>query len=133
MASRDHARLGLGHTRRGFLQAGAAGAAALSTAPLWTPTAAVAAGAVDNVEPYPIPWLDKNLHHNQVPMPGGPPTELSHIYHFKGQVGRALFRGKGLTNSGETLYIGQGTDYGYMHGAYIAPGGDMQIGLYSHN
>lgn len=120
-------------TRRRFLQVGVAGAATLGAVPLMGHLTADAAGAVDNVEPYPIPWLDKNLHHNQVPVPGGPPTELSHIYHFKGQVGRALFRGQGLTNRGETLYIGQGTDYGYMHGAYIAPGGDTQHGLYSHN
>ena len=29
--------------------------------------------------PFPIPWLDKNGNHNQMPKPG---VELSHIYHF---------------------------------------------------
>jgi len=69
----------------------------------------------------------------KVPTPDGPPTELAHIYHFAGQVGRALFMGQGRTNTGETLYIGVGTDYGYMRGAYIVGSGATQHGLYSHN
>ena len=31
--------------------------------------------------PYPIPWLDKNGNHNQIPPK--PNVELSHIYHFE--------------------------------------------------
>ena len=38
------------------------------------------------VDPYPIPWLDKNGSHNQ---PAGPNLEPSHIYHFKGMVARS--------------------------------------------
>jgi len=105
---------------------------ALSAAGLWEPQPAAAAGATDDSAPYPIPWLDKNLHHNQVPPPGVP-TELAHIYHFKGQVGRALFKGQGQTNSGETLYIGQGTDYSYLRGDYIVASGDTRSGIFSHN
>jgi len=133
MPTSDITRAITGRSRRGFLRAGAAGAAALSTAPLWAPQDAAAAGATDDITPYPIPWLDKNLHHNQVPTPDGPSTELAHIYHFAGQVGRALFTGQGQTNTGETLYIGVGTDYGYMRGAYLVGSGDTQHGLYSHN
>ena len=32
------------------------------------------------IDPYPIPWLDKNGSHNQ---PAGSNLEPSHIYHFK--------------------------------------------------
>jgi hypothetical protein len=38
-----------------------------------------------DTDPYPIPWLDKNGSHNQ---PAGSNLEPSHIYHFKGRVGR---------------------------------------------
>ncbi len=133
MEPREHRQPRSGRTRRAFLQAGVASAAALGGAPLWQSHAVAAAGATDDIAPYPIPWLDKNRHHNQVPTAGGPPTELAHIYHFNGQVGRALFRGQGQTNRGETLYIGLGTDYSYLRGAYITASGDMQVGLFSHN
>lgn len=118
-------------SRRGFLKLGAA-AAAVGGGALALPRAAHAAGATDDFQPYPVPWLDKNLHHNQVPKAGGPPTELSHIYHFKGQVGRALFTGQGTTGDGKTLYIGMGTDYGYMNGTFLAANGDPQLGTFTH-
>lgn len=118
-------------SRRRFLQIGL-GAAAAGGAALALPGVARAAGATDNFQPYPIPWLDANLHHNQVPMPGGPPAELSHIYHFTGQVGRALFTGEGTTGDGKKLYIGPGTDYGYMNGTYLAANGDPQVGTFAH-
>lgn len=42
--------------------------------------------------PYPIPWLDKNRNHNQMPKPN---VELSRIFHFKGKLARcARFTGK---------------------------------------
>lgn len=66
-------------TRRQFLRAGA-GLAAAGAASAWLP-AGVPGGvrhadaeATDNFEPYPIPWLDDNLHHNQVPEAGAPPA-----------------------------------------------------------
>lgn len=82
--------------------------------------------------PYPIPWLDKNLHHNQVPRHGGPPTELSHIYNFRGKVARALFDGQGTTGDGSTLYIGKGTDYGVSIGSYIAADGNVYQAAFGH-
>jgi hypothetical protein len=94
---------------------------------------ATGAGATGNIAPYPIPWLDKNLHHNQVPTPDGPPAELAHIYHFAGQIGRAIFVGQGQTSTGEVLYIGTGTDYSFLRGAYIVASGATQRGLFSHN
>ena len=35
--------------------------------------------------PFPIPWLDKNGNHNQMPKAD---VELSHIFHFQGKLGR---------------------------------------------
>ena len=54
-------------------------------------------------DPYPIPWLDKNGSHNQ---PAGPQLEPSHIYHFKGRVGRcADFVGMGTTIKATELHL----------------------------
>ena len=70
--------------------------------------------------PYPIPWLDKNGNHNQVPpMPN---VELSHIYHFKGKLARCNgFHGMGTDNKGNRLAWGTATtDCSYMAGEYWA-------------
>jgi hypothetical protein len=70
--------------------------------------------------PYPIPWLDKNGNHNQIPpMPN---IELSHIYHFKGKLARCNgFHGMGADNKGNRLAWGTPTtDYSYMAGEYWA-------------
>jgi hypothetical protein len=70
--------------------------------------------------PYPIPWLDRNGNHNQIPpMPN---VELSHIYHFKGKLARCNgFHGMGTDNKGNRLAWGTPTtDYGYMAGEYWA-------------
>lgn len=129
----------LSSTRRQFLRAGA-GLAAAGAAAAWLPVgvpggvrrAAADAGATDNFQPYPIPWLDDNLHHNQVPEPDAPSVELSHIFNFKGRVGRALLTGKGTASDGRTLYIGKGTDFGYMQGEYLPANGDAQFGIFTH-
>ncbi len=69
--------------------------------------------------PYPIPWLDKNGNHNQIPMPN---VELSSIYHFKGKLARCNgFHGMGTDNQGNRLAWGSpSTDYSYMAGEYWA-------------
>ena len=69
--------------------------------------------------PYPIPWLDKNGNHNQIPMPN---VELSNIYHFKGKLARCNgFHGMGTDNKGNRLAWGTPTtDYSYMAGEYWA-------------
>jgi len=69
--------------------------------------------------PYPIPWLDKNGNHNQIPMPN---VELSSIYHFKGRLARCKgFHGMGTDNHGNRLAWGApSTDYSYMAGEYWA-------------
>lgn len=121
-------------TRRRLIAGGIAGAGVLAGA-VALPGTASAVGATstpDSHPPYPIPWLDPNLHHNQVPMAGGPATELSHIYHFKGQVGRALFTGSGTTNDGTTLYIGKGTDFGFSVGTYLSANGDAFQAAFAH-
>ena len=80
--------------------------------------------------PYPIPWLDKNGSHNQ---PAGPKSEPSHIYHFKGRVGRcADFVGMGTDNKGNRIAFGTPTtDYGFMEGEYFA-GRTAQTGAFTH-
>jgi len=69
--------------------------------------------------PYPIPWLDKNGNHNQIPKPG---VELSHIYHFRGRLARCSgFHGMGTDNQGNRFAWGTPTtDYSYMAGEYWA-------------
>jgi len=81
-------------------------------------------------DPYPIPWLDKNGSHNQ---PAGPQLEPSHIYHFKGRVGRcADFTGVGTDNKGNRIAFGTPTtDYGFMDGEYFAAR-TAQIGAFTH-
>lgn len=121
-------------TRRRLIAGGLVTAGALAGS-LASPGTASAVGATSTPEshpPYPIPWLDPNLHHNQVPVAGGPPTELSHIYHFKGKVGRALLTGSGTTHDGKTLYIGKGTDFGFSVGTYLSANGDAFQAAYAH-
>lgn len=67
-----------------------------------------------------------------MPAPGGPPTELSHLFHFTGRIGRALFTGQGKTGDGRTLYIGKGTDYGFSVGTYLAANGDTYQAAFAH-
>jgi hypothetical protein len=120
-----------GYTRRNFLRT----TAAASGASLLLRRGAAAAeqnlqtynGGTD---PYPIPWLDKNGSHNQ---PAGPQLEPSHIYHFKGRVGRcAGFVGMGTDNKGNRLPFGTATtDYGFMDGEYFA-GRKAQTGVFTH-
>ena len=83
-----------------------------------------------DTEPFPIPWLDKNGSHNQ---PAGAKLEPSHIYHFKGRIGRcAGFTGLGTDNSGNRIPFGTATtDYGFMQGEYFA-GRAAQSGGFTH-
>ena len=80
--------------------------------------------------PYPIPWLDKNGNHNQIPKPN---VELSHIFHFKGKVARCSgFTGVGTDNKGNRLPFGTATtDYSYMSGTYWAARKEQQ-GIFTH-
>jgi len=80
--------------------------------------------------PYPIPWLDKNGNHNQIP---GPDVELSNIYHFKGRLARCNgFHGTGTDNKGNRLPWGTPTtDYSYMAGEYWA-GRQAHQGVFAH-
>jgi hypothetical protein len=82
------------------------------------------------VDPYPIPWLDKNGSHNQ---PAGPNLEPSHIYHFKGLVARcSTFTGMGTDNQGNRIGFGTPTtDYGLMQGEYWAARAP-QRGAFTH-
>ena len=72
-----------------------------------------------SVCPFPIPWLDKNGNHNQMPKSG---VELSNIYHFKGRLARcAGFTGMGTDNRGNRLAFGTPTtDFSFMAGEYFA-------------
>lgn len=79
-------------------------------------------------DPFPIPWLDKNGNHNQ---PAGPNAEPSHVYHFKGRVGRcAGFSGMGTDNAGNRIAFGtKTTDFGFMDGEYFAARVPHQVPL----
>jgi hypothetical protein len=80
--------------------------------------------------PYPIPWLDKNGNHNQMPKAN---VELNHIFHFKGKLARcAGFTGMGTDNHGNRLAWGTGTtDFSYMAGEYWAARIPHR-GIYAH-
>jgi hypothetical protein len=80
--------------------------------------------------PFPIPWLDKNGNHNQMPRDN---VELSNIFHFKGKLARcAGFTGMGTDNKGNRLAWGNPTtDYSYMAGEYWAAR-KAQQGVFSH-
>jgi hypothetical protein len=82
--------------------------------------------------PYPIPWLDKNGNHNQMPQPTLD-LELNHIFHFKGKLGRCVgFTGMGTDNQGNRLAWGtMTTDYSYMMGEYWAAR-QAQQGVFTH-
>src|SRR6202451_1607245 len=82
------------------------------------------------IDPFPIPWLDKNGSHNQ---PAGPNLEPSHIYHFKGRLARcSTFTGMGTDNKGARIAFGSPTtDYGVMNGEYWAARTTQQ-GSFTH-
>jgi len=126
-----------GYTRRRFLTTTLSIASGASTSLLLSRDAAGKNPSRANlktynggVDPYPIPWLDKNGSHNQ---PAGPQLEPSHIYHFKGRVGRcADFVGMGTDNKGNRIAFGTPTtDYGFMEGEYFA-GRTAQTGAFTH-
>jgi len=93
-----------------------------------TPEATMTANG--GVDPYPIPWLDKNGSHNQ---PAGPNLEPSHVYHFSGLVARcSTFTGMGTDNHGNRIAFGSPTtDYGLMQGEYWAARAP-QHGAFTH-
>ena len=80
--------------------------------------------------PVPIPWLDKNGSHNQMPVPG---SEPSNIFHFKGRVARANdFTGMGTGGEGERIsFGGKSTDFSFMQGEYFA-GRQARQGAFGH-
>jgi hypothetical protein len=80
--------------------------------------------------PFPIPWLDKNGNHNQMPKDN---IELSNIFHFKGKLARcAGFTGMGTDNKGNRMAWGNPTtDYSYMAGEYWAAR-KAQQGIFTH-
>jgi hypothetical protein len=81
-------------------------------------------------DPFPIPWLDANGSHNQMP---GVKQEPSHIYHFKGLVARCNgFAGKGTDRAGNPVSFGtKTTDFGIMVGEYYA-GRTVHKGAFVH-
>jgi hypothetical protein len=119
------------YTRRQIMRA-----SGLAAVPFLTPTAMNALfeqepmTANGSVDPFPIPWLDKNGSHNQ---PAGPNLEPSHIYHFKGHIARcSTFTGMGTDNAGNRIAFGSPTtDYGVMMGDYWAARA-MQRGTFTH-
>ena len=80
--------------------------------------------------PFPIPWLDKNGNHNQMPKDN---LELSNIFHFSGKLARcAGFTGMGTDHQGNRFAWGNPTtDYSYMAGEYWAAR-KAQQGIFAH-
>ena len=136
---RDLLRAGFGLASVGAAGLVAPGCAAAGTAVTRTP-AAVANPALEalaaqdllngGAEPVPIPWLDKNGSHNQMP---GPSSEPSNIFHFKGRVARANdFTGTGTSGDGEPISFGtKSTDFSFMQGEYFA-GRQVRQGTFGH-
>jgi hypothetical protein len=81
-------------------------------------------------DPFPIPWLDANGSHNQMP---GDKKEPSLIYHFKGLVARCNgFAGNGTDGTGNPVSFGtKTTDFGIMMGEYHA-GRTVHTGAFVH-
>ena len=135
-------------SRRGLLRAGFGLAAAARILPGCATPAAVAARAPaaggndalamlaaqdllnGGAAPLPIPWLDKNGSHNQMPGPG---AELSSLFHFKGRIARANdFSGAGTDGNGERLSFGaKSTDFSFHQGEYFA-GRQARQGAFGH-
>jgi hypothetical protein len=81
-------------------------------------------------DPSPIPWLDKNGSHNQMPAPG---MEPSSIFHFRGTVARSNdFTGMGTDERGRRIAFGaKSTDFSFMSGEYFA-GRQSRRGAFGH-
>ena len=124
-------------TRRAFVRAGLGVAAGASIVPARDAAAderppSEAAPLIDGTpDPFPIPWLDRNGSHNQVPAPG---QEPAHIFHFQGDIARCNdFEGMGTDAHGNRLrFGGPTTDIGLMRGSYVATDGTVQIGTFLH-
>ena len=82
-------------------------------------------------DPFPLPWLDRNGSHNQVPAPNQDPA---HIFHFRGDIARCNnFSGMGTDGHGNRLrFGGPTTDIGLMRGEYIATDGTKRHGTFLH-
>ena len=135
-------RTGLGLASAGLILPRCAGAGPVPSGAV--PAAAGAGGAANpalealalqdllngGAAPAPIPWLDKNGSHNQMP---GPNSEPSNIFHFKGRVARANdFTGTGASSDGEAISFGaKSTDFSFLQGEYFA-GRQARQGTFGH-
>ncbi len=126
-------------SRRQFLRTGVFLAAAAGAGTLWKPEIGLAedssaelitAGLNGSTDPFPIPWVDKNGSHNQMPKPGMDPSD---IFHFKGRVARCNnFTGMGTDNKGNRIAFGSPTtDFSFIHGEYFAARTNRQ-GTFAH-
>jgi len=113
-----------------LLRAGVGVVAAGATFP-WLATGGPAAAEGSASEPFPLPWLDQNLSHNQTPGPGQEPASF---YHFQGQVARAnKFTGGGTDGQGNRIAFGGATsDFSFMRGEFVYPDGQRRFGTFAH-
>lgn len=83
-----------------------------------------------SLDPFPIPWLDKNGSHNQSPGFGVDPSS---IFHCKGKIARSNnFSGLGTDNRGDRISFGApSTDFSLFAGGYFAARAP-QTGTFSH-
>ena len=138
MNTKDDSGFGrLGISRRQFL-GGSVLLATLGSSSLWIPASSASApepqpsrATLDgSIDPFPLPWLDKNGSHNQSP---GSQMDPSNIYHFKGRVARANnFTGMGTDNKGNRISFGTpSTDFSFLDGEYFA-GRVPRLGTFTH-
>ena len=113
-------------SRRQFLAATTVATGAALTSPLWLPTIAEAS----SLDPVPIPMNPGFFNYR---VSGGPGTELSSIFNFRGVTGMATVRGKGTgwnTETGEKTRYSFDSDNRFMQGEYIGVTGRRHRGTF---
>ena len=113
-------------SRRQFLATTAVATGAAATSPLWLPAIAEAS----SVDPVPIP---PNPGFLGLRVSGGPGTELSSIFNFRGVSGMATVQGKGTgwnTTTGVTTRYSFDSDNRFMQGEYIGVTGQRHRGTF---
>ena len=130
--ARDGPSIGHAHfweramSRRQFLATTAAASGAALTSPLWLPTIAEAS----SLDPVPIPMNPGFFNYR---VSGGPGTELSSIFNFRGVTGMATVQGKGTgwdTETGEKTRYSFDSDNRFMQGEYIGVTGRRHRGTF---
>lgn len=114
-------------SRRQFLATSAAVTGATLTSPVWLPSM-VEAGSQ---QPVPIP---PNPGFFNLRVSGGPDTELSSIWDFRGVTAMATVQGTGTgrnTDTGEKTRYSFDSDIRFMQGEYLSADGEGHRGTFA--